>query len=442
MLPGGDPGRSQIRQMRAQRVQQRVTPAPVDRTHPAQVTVELAAAEKVGERQLVDDRRTPVGEQLRRRDVGDQVSGHHHPAEPQPRRERLAGRAAVDDMLGRQALHGAHRRPVVAVLSVVVVLDHDRAAASRPADRLGPGRRRQHPAGRPLVRRREDQRVGVDQVEGLDLNAVRAHRDADHVQTRGRCEHPGVVVGRRVLQGYPPGAAPREHLDQQRDALPIAVADDHVAGVGQRAAHPVEVVAQGLPQFRHPAPVEVDEPVVGCGGEHGAHRAQPGGPRKLRHVGAPVSEVDPEAGITGVRLRRRRPSACVGFGSGRRHRHGDLGVTPRSAGEVALGHELLVGLHDHPARNPEPGREGAGGRQRRARTQPAGPDARADGRLDLPVQWHPGVAVQFDEQVLGRAGAGPQSPHGIGPYPGRRCRGSSRMCSFCEVVRQPSAFTK
>ena len=45
------------------------------------------------------------------------------PPEPQRGRERLARRARVDDVLGVEALEGADRGTVVAVLRVVVVLD-------------------------------------------------------------------------------------------------------------------------------------------------------------------------------------------------------------------------------------------------------------------------------------------------------------------------------
>ena len=66
---------------------------PVDRPHPAQVPVELAALDEVGERQLVERRRAHVGRLLRLGDRLDEPRRHDQPAEPQPGRERLARRA-------------------------------------------------------------------------------------------------------------------------------------------------------------------------------------------------------------------------------------------------------------------------------------------------------------------------------------------------------------
>ena len=71
------------------------------------------------------------------------------PPEPQRRRERLRRRAEVDDAVGREPLQRPDRRAVIAVLGVVVVLDHDPAPREQRAPPLG----REHGAGRELVRR-------------------------------------------------------------------------------------------------------------------------------------------------------------------------------------------------------------------------------------------------------------------------------------------------
>ena len=57
-------GRS-LRQVPSETVEQRVPAASMDRSHPAEVVIELAAREEVGERQLVDHRRAAVGDELR-----------------------------------------------------------------------------------------------------------------------------------------------------------------------------------------------------------------------------------------------------------------------------------------------------------------------------------------------------------------------------------------
>ena len=65
--------------------------------------------------------------------------GATHPAEPQRRRERLRRRAEIDDPVRREPLQRADRRAVVAVLGVVVVLDHD-ARPTRAARAAAPAR--------------------------------------------------------------------------------------------------------------------------------------------------------------------------------------------------------------------------------------------------------------------------------------------------------------
>ncbi len=52
-------------QVTGQPVQQRVASEPVDAAHAAEVAVELATLDEVGERQLVEGARPEVGRQLR-----------------------------------------------------------------------------------------------------------------------------------------------------------------------------------------------------------------------------------------------------------------------------------------------------------------------------------------------------------------------------------------
>jgi len=159
------------------------------------VPVELAVREEIGERELVDRRRAAVGADLGRRQVVDPRGRRHQPAHPQPGRERLAGGAGVDHPVRVETLQRAHRRPVVAVLRVVVVFDHHRVAGAGPAQHRGPGRGRQHAAGRPLVRRGQHQRVRGHGFEGAHVDAVRTDRHADHLESGGAGVRPGVVVG-------------------------------------------------------------------------------------------------------------------------------------------------------------------------------------------------------------------------------------------------------
>ncbi|GIF66197.1 hypothetical protein Ais01nite_42320 [Asanoa ishikariensis] len=175
--------------------QQGVPAAPVDRTHPAQVPVELAVREEVGERELVHGRRATVGLHLGRGELVDQAGRRDQPADPQPGRQRLARRARVDHPVRVEALQSADRRAVVAVLGVVVVLHHDRVVLPRPTLHRRPGRRRQHATGRPLVGRSQHQRVGRHPGQGRHVDAVGADRHADHLEAGGPRMLPGIVVG-------------------------------------------------------------------------------------------------------------------------------------------------------------------------------------------------------------------------------------------------------
>ena len=289
------------------------------------------------------------------------------PAEPEPGREGLAGGPGVGDPVGIEALHRADRGAVVAVLGVVVVLEHQRAGSLRPGEHRGARLRGEHAAGRPLVRRGEDQDVGVEVGQRVDAHAVVADRHADHVQARARC-----AIGRASSEADGSSTATvlapagGQHSDQQRDRLRVAVGDDDRLGIGVGAAHTVEVGGERRAQLHRAVAVEVAETLVGGLGEDAAHGAQPGGPREGRDVAAAVAEVD-----HGARPARRGRPPRLRCGRrryrGRRGRH--LRVAAAAAGQVALGHELRVRLDDDSARDAQLGRQRAGRRQRDAGRQ-------------------------------------------------------------------------
>ena len=96
MQPRGDAGGLELRDLLAQGAEEGVAPAAVDRAHPPHVAVELASGQEVGEGELVERGRAPVGQHLRLRDRVHEAGRRHEPAEPQPRRQRLARGARVD----------------------------------------------------------------------------------------------------------------------------------------------------------------------------------------------------------------------------------------------------------------------------------------------------------------------------------------------------------
>jgi hypothetical protein len=91
------------------------------------------------------------------------LPGHHfdesfrqyQPAEPKPRRQRLAHRAHINDMFGIDALQRADWAAVVSEFPVVIIFDDHSTGSSRPInDRCAAVGMQRH-AKRELMRRRE-----------------------------------------------------------------------------------------------------------------------------------------------------------------------------------------------------------------------------------------------------------------------------------------------
>ena len=137
---------------------------------------------KSRERLLVDPRACRrSARQLLGADRLEQRRRDDEPAEPERRRERLAGRAGVDDAVGLEALERADGRAVVAVLGVVVVLDRERVAVAQPGEQRGAALAGEHGAGRVLVGGGDDDGVGV-RAELVDAQAVVVDRDRDGLE--------------------------------------------------------------------------------------------------------------------------------------------------------------------------------------------------------------------------------------------------------------------
>jgi hypothetical protein len=139
-------------QLACERLQEGIAALAVAVTLAAQVAVEVAALDEIGECELVDRRgrarrrRRVVGMQLR-----DQAGRKDEPAESQGGRERLGARAAVGNEVGREALERSDRLAVVAELRVVVVFEDQRAAVAGPGNEVGTSLRPEDGAGRELV---------------------------------------------------------------------------------------------------------------------------------------------------------------------------------------------------------------------------------------------------------------------------------------------------
>ena len=87
--PHRRPATIDVAEVGAERIQQRVAPRLVQATHPAQVPLEVALADEVGEHLLIERRRLAVGQPLGRDERLDQARRQHHEPDPQRREERL-----------------------------------------------------------------------------------------------------------------------------------------------------------------------------------------------------------------------------------------------------------------------------------------------------------------------------------------------------------------
>lgn len=244
MQAGRDTGDPHVRGVPAHRGSQPVPSPPVGEPGPAHVPVIRAGRDELGQGQLVEGAALPVGQVLGRGDVVDQMAGQHQPAEAESRGQALAGRAGVDDVFGREALHGADRLAVVAELAVVVVLDDHSPGVTGPLDHPGaPLRRERHPE-RKLVRRGQKDRAGRADLVHHGAAAV----DRKHRQPQAGGGGHGPVTGLPVGLHRERRDTPRaQHLAQQRRSLGESGAHHDPAGTDAYAPGTREVLGQGLP---------------------------------------------------------------------------------------------------------------------------------------------------------------------------------------------------
>src|SRR3954471_9689918 len=151
-------------------------------------------------------------------------------------------------------------------------------------------------------------------------------------------------------------------------------------------------------------PVEVAEPLTGCGLECAPDRSKPGTARKLVEIGTARTQIDLDRG------------RWVASGSGTCRDRGvcDRRRPTRASLQAALGDELVTCLHHDAARRAELGREGARRRQDRVRRQASGADGVTESLLELAMQWRHVGPVERDVE-LERA-TGPSFRHQTGPY--------------------------
>ena len=339
-----------------------------------------------------------VGQQLAPGDLLEQPRGQHHPAQPQRRGERLGDRARVYDTVGCQALHRPERRPVVAELGVVVVLDHHRARLGRPLEqRRPPPRRHRHPGGR-LVRRRHQHRCqgrlgrggGRERPELLHAGTVPVNRQRHEPRPVGG-EDRAVHGQSRVLDRH---RAPGQRRGDQPEGLGRPRADHDRLRVGRHAPHATQMPGQRAAQRGRTTRVRVAELPVGSLTQALPQRPQPCPAGKARQVGVTGEEVEP-----------RRPPPLLGRGTLRcRRRARHEGARTRTRAQVPLGQQLRVGVDHEPPGHAQVGGQSPRGGQPAVRRQASAPNRVAKTVLELRPQRPPPPPVQLEQQLTSRIG--------------------------------------
>ena len=267
------------------------------------------------------------------------------PAQAHARSQCLGRAAGVGDLSGSRGLQGGHRRPVVAVLRVVVVLDDQRIGRGRPVEQLTAPPRGEHDPGRELVSGREQHRLQASARQVVHHQPVLVHWYRYRAQApvgelvagaaRTRVLHGDLTLRPRLqwprLQ-WPGLQWPGQPLGQQGEGLGHPGDDDDVVGLRAQAAGAREPARQLLAQPLAAPRVAVAE--VGDAGlcQHRPLGAQPGGPGEPGEVGYAGGEVNLRPRPPALRKQRGLGSLRSVRGPGRErrpagHRH-DPGPRP------------------------------------------------------------------------------------------------------------------
>ncbi len=388
--------------MPGQRRRQGVATTAVETAHAADVALEMALAQEVGERGLLEHRGAPIGVPLGAGEGRHQRRRHHQVAETQAGEHHVGERAHVDHRRRlAQALQRRQRRAAVVVLAVVVVLDHHHTAGAGPVEQLEPPRQRHRRARRELVRRRHEdhaRRVG----QRRDGNAVALHRHRMQPGAVRLEELPRARVARILDRRDVAGI--EEHAGAQVERLLRAADHDHLAGLAAHRARPPEVggdlAAEAL----------VAGAAIGRLPRHGGqrshvthHEAAPDPDREGVEIGAQLGEIDRArrghdvgdgrcGGDTGSVSRQPDRRRHVGSRRGALARRQQIRQLARDeAARAALGlqvplrRELIVGGRHRRPRHVQQIRELPRRRHAVAGREPAGQDPVPPLIVDLPV---------------------------------------------------------
>src|SRR4051794_1407615 len=295
---GGDAEDAGPGQLALQRVEQHAALGRVGRPRAAQVAVQRAAAQQLGEGELVERADAEVDAPAHLRHRPRPLARGDEPADAQRGREALRRRARIDDPLGVQALQRADRAAVVAELGVVVVLDDQPVGLARPREQLGAALGRHDVADGELMGRRGDHDARAAGDEGGDVDALLARRDRDGLQA-GAAGERGQQREARVLEGDALVARLAQRVAEQAQPVGEAVGDGHAGRVRADRAHAGQIGGQLSPQRADAARVHVAQLGGGRVAQRALHRAQPHRAREGDEVGQAGHE------RVGRRARRR-----------------------------------------------------------------------------------------------------------------------------------------
>ena len=179
--------------------------------------LQRAAVDEVGEGELRQGGRAEVGSPALADQVVVQVGGRDHPPDPQRRGEHF-GQARDRARRARGLRRAGRRAPgaVVAVLGVVVVLDHQPAACLGPGEEFSASVRSEHDAGRELMRRGHQHRTGVGTCERRDIEPRTVN--GDRVEgVEPVVEDAAVAVGAGIFDGAVGDALVAQHLGEEAE---------------------------------------------------------------------------------------------------------------------------------------------------------------------------------------------------------------------------------
>ena len=218
------------------------------------------ARKKLREHRLLRHRRVHVARESREPHRIHERRRQHEIAHAQPRRDRLAEAADVDHPpRAVERLHRGNRIGIVAILAVVVILEHPRIRARGPVEQREPALERERDAERSLIRWRHERepRVRRATLSLVHIDPLLIHRNA-HERRAGRTQRRAHRPPSRIL--HPRGVARIEKEPRHEiDAVLRAVHHEHLIRRASHAARGHHVLRDRLAQRRIAAHVREAE---------------------------------------------------------------------------------------------------------------------------------------------------------------------------------------